>query len=151
MKTLVARQGLEPCPSPCESDALPIRQRAGWIETKMAPGRGSAPRSAVPKTAVLLIERAGNEDAKTGRPAWLRFMTAGVRGRRATASTAGHCGKEWSGWQVTLLLGPAPKAGASLLGYVPFGPVNGGLDGHCSRDLRFDKPLLFVAELPTLV
>lgn len=53
---------------------------------------------------------------------------------------------KWSRAPVPPRVSPRPKRGG-LLSSSRVRSENGGLCGHCSRDLPFDKRLLFVAEL----
>jgi hypothetical protein len=57
---------------------------------------------------------------------------------------------KWSGTPVTLRVSRRPKRRGLLSSSCPDTNVsdrNGGLCGHCSRDLPLDRRLLFVAEL----
>lgn len=54
--------------------------------------------------------------------------------------------EKWSRAPVLPRVSPRPKRGG-LLSSSRVRVKNGGLCGHCSRDLPFDKRLLFVAEL----
>ena len=82
---------------------------------RVAPQPGDSPGSPGRGPGVLMMHHWG---VKIGTVAWSRTRLM-LRNRQTAHSVHSTVRKRWSGRQVTLLLNLAPKASASLLGYVP--------------------------------